>query len=778
MEQHYVRVRDIQSDSVSKAGIAARLVVLLAIATSLGLALIQLSPPAPQPEGAPVVEFSSGRARKHVNSIAQKPHPVGSSEHQRVRDYILGELSAIGLKPQIQKSQFLTEYRGELTGASIENIMVNLPGMSNTKSVLLVAHYDSVPTSPGASDDGSGVATLLETARALRAGPPLKNDLLLLFTDAEEVGLLGAKAFVEGNVSIEGIGVVLNFEARGRSGASIMFETSDGNGRLIDQFAKISPYPVASSFSNEIYRRLPNDTDFSVFKEAGLPGLNFAYINGLSHYHTALDTSRNLDERSLQHHGSYALELARHFGNLDVAIDRAEDLIYFNIIGSIVIRYSKTFAVILAIIDTLFFLAVTGVAIKRKLISIPGVLLALTLFLASTLITAIGVSIAWQVIVLMQRQYMFLPNGWPYNAELYLIGMMVLAISIFSALYALFKHKFRMQSLSIGALLCWLILTWVMTLFITGGSYLFAWPLLFALISAALLVRPIASENLSLKVVTAISILVIPGMLVVVPMIYLLFTSLGLEGAEVIVVFEVMLLGLLIPHLNLLARGRRWMISGLTAPVAFGFVLLAVLTPKFDKEHPKANNIFYVLNADSGKAAWASFDQKPDEWTSQFLSSNVSKGGLVEYAPISFEGFLKNEAPPLPLSPPKITPLSDSTKDGVRTLRLQLVSTRRAPLILASIEPDSSITNVRVNGKRLNSDLNRQWRIRYFGAGDEGIELVLEIRSPKTIKIRAMDVAYQLPEVPGFNYGSRPGNIIASPRPFSDSTLVSASFSF
>lgn len=248
MAQSYALPKDSQAAPVSRTGIAKLFVVLAIGAASLYMGFSQISPPSAVSESAPASEFSAGRARKHIEAIAQKPHPVGSAEHQRVRDYILGELSAIGLDTQTQKAQVVVERGGEAIGASVENTLATVPGTSNiSKSILLVAHYDSVPTSFGASDDGSGVATLLETARALKAASPLKNDIVLLFTDAEEVGLLGARAFVEDKEAMKGIGVVFNFEARGNSGASIMFETSDGNSRLINEFAKASPSPVASS---------------------------------------------------------------------------------------------------------------------------------------------------------------------------------------------------------------------------------------------------------------------------------------------------------------------------------------------------------------------------------------------------------------------------------------------------------------------------------------------------------------------------------------------------
>ena len=200
--------------------------------------------------------------------------------------------------------------------ATVQNIVAKLEGTANTRAVLLVAHYDAAPYSLGASDDGAAIASLLETLRALKASAPLKNDVIFLATDGEEIGLLGASAFVQQHPWAKDVGVVLNFEARGDHGPSIMFQTSDGNGWLIDELAETVSRPVANSLSADIYKLLPNETDFTVFKQAGMNGLNFAYIEGVASYHSSLDNMANLDERSLQHHGMYALALARRLWEL------------------------------------------------------------------------------------------------------------------------------------------------------------------------------------------------------------------------------------------------------------------------------------------------------------------------------------------------------------------------------------------------------------------------------------------------------------------------------
>ena len=287
-------------------------VVLLAIAGVQQLSLTNVAH-----VSAPPTEFSSARAMKHIEAIAKSPHPIGSASHAEVRDYILGNLTEMGLSPTVQKVPVVSQKpNSAIAAGTVENIVAKLDGTNSQQAIMLVSHYDSVPTSFGANDDGFGVSVMLETLRALKTRGQLRNDVIFLFSDGEEVGLLGAKAFVDQHPWARNVGLVLNFDSRGNSGPVIMFETSPNNQDLIYEFAKAVPRPVANSLSDEIYRRLPNSTDLNVFKAAGMPGFNFAYIKGVNHHHTALDTVQGVDESSIQHGGSYALALTTHFGNV------------------------------------------------------------------------------------------------------------------------------------------------------------------------------------------------------------------------------------------------------------------------------------------------------------------------------------------------------------------------------------------------------------------------------------------------------------------------------
>ena len=365
---------------------------LLVLLTIVWISLHQQSAPATVAADAPAEVFSSARALKHIEVISALPRPMGMSGNVATREYIVGALQAAGLEPQVQQATALNQsWNGPARVGTVHNVLARLKGTDNTKAVLLMSHYDSVPTAFGASDDGAGVAGMLETLRALReAGTPLRNDVIFLFTDGEENGLLGAHAFVDEHPWVKDVGLVLNFEARGNSGPSIMFETSDENGWLIREFAKAAPYPMANSLAYEIYKRLPNDTDFTVVKQAGLPGFNFAYIEGVSHYHTMLDRFAQLDERSLQHHGSYALALTRHFAGLSLNDRKETNAVYFDILGSTLIRYPSSWVMPLTLIVIISFVALAVFGVREKRLTFKGLDLGFLALLSTMLVAATG----------------------------------------------------------------------------------------------------------------------------------------------------------------------------------------------------------------------------------------------------------------------------------------------------------------------------------------------------------------------------------------------------
>ena len=269
------------------AGLAA----LVALAALAWLSIAAIAPPSPAGPNAPADTFSADRAYAHVQQIGRMVHPVGSAAEDDVRSYIVGTLQSYGLEVSVQDAVGLDDRPDDdLAMAHVHNIVAVLPGTASTGRVFDVAHYDSVQVSYGANDDGAGVSSLLETARAMSRGAHPRNDVVFVFTDAEEACLCGAEAFVSQDPLATDGGVALNFESRGSDGPAIMFETSADNAGVVGVYANSVPYPVATSFAVEVYRILPNDTDFTVFRQSGrFTGLNSAYIDGSAVYHSPED---------------------------------------------------------------------------------------------------------------------------------------------------------------------------------------------------------------------------------------------------------------------------------------------------------------------------------------------------------------------------------------------------------------------------------------------------------------------------------------------------------
>src|SRR5215208_8486108 len=282
-------------------------VVALVLSALAAISLLALEPLDPRPVSTPANEFSAERAFSHVEQVGEQPHPVGSAANAEVRNYLVGQLEDLGLQPTIQEATSARTKEGTASIARVENIHARIEGSNPTGHVVLVAHYDSVPRGPGAADDGAGVAAILEIARAITSGSAPRNDIDIVYTDAEEPWLLGAQAFVRDSHLDPRRSVVLNLEARGTSGPAMMFQSSSDNATLIPALASAQRPIAGSGLWEACSQLLTGDTDFTVFRNAGFAGMNFAFMEGSARYHTPEDSPDNLDHASLQDIGSTVL---------------------------------------------------------------------------------------------------------------------------------------------------------------------------------------------------------------------------------------------------------------------------------------------------------------------------------------------------------------------------------------------------------------------------------------------------------------------------------------
>ena len=755
----------------------------------LGLGLVAFlaiwfqRPPAPIPATAAAVEFSAERAFQHVKVIARAPRPVGSANHAAARDYIFQQLSALGLEPEIQKTTAVNSSAAPLFfAATIENIVARRKGTGDGRVVLLVAHYDSVSTGPGANDDGTGVATLLETARALRAsGEQLEKDIIFLFTDSEETGLLGARAFVAEHPWAKEVEVALNFEARGSGGPSIMFETSPQNGALIRALGKATSHPLANSLSYEIYKRLPNSTDMTVFKMAGLPGMNFAYISGLTHYHTQLDNVENVDARTLQHHGSYALALSRHFGAAASAGKPEGDAIYFDAFGFLLVRYPAWLAWPLTLSVLMLLIGVMRLGFRGKELTGRGIGKSALLFFLSLIAAAAAVWGAWWLVRLIHPGYSLIPQGDSYSHGLYVLGFAALALATTAAILGAMGRRISGPNLFVGALLWWAASMVAATVWVVGGSYLLTWPLLFALLGLGYaFLKQDESTGVTGNLVLA-SLCAIPGILLLVPLFHLTSIAMPFVLAPGLVLLVVLLAGLLIPLLRVSMARNASAFPGMIATIALFFFVLAGMGPGFDKEHRQSNHVLYTLDATEQRALWVSFDARPDEWTEQFFGKKPERRPLADPFPVGRRAYLQAPAPVVPVAPPEAQLLENVTANGVRRLRLRVASPRGAERI--SVQVSAEVLSAAVDGKSLApnpvaAEPAKSWSLYYFALPKEGIELILETRSTSPLAVRLVDESYGLPLLDGATFRERPAHMMPAPFFRSDFALVSQEFSF
>ncbi len=335
---------------------------LLLLAVVLAATWLGLRPPSPLPSSAPAGTFSARRALSQLRSVLDAagegvPHPAGSEANARVRDRIVTAFRELEVEHRVDRSVTCNRY---LTCTPVSNVVARLPGRGRGPPVLLSAHFDSVPAGPGAADDGSGVAIALEIARALRA-EPAAADVILLVDDAEEAGLGGAEAFLRDPAAPE-VGAVVNLEARGTGGPSLLFETSGSGALVARRLSEGARRPMGSSLLSTVYGLLPNDTNLTVLRRLGVPGANLAFIDGAVRYHTPRDDLAHLDPRSVQHQGENALALVRRLAEPG---GREGEAVWFDLLGRWVVRFPERWAVPLALASLLLAVA-GGVADLRR----------------------------------------------------------------------------------------------------------------------------------------------------------------------------------------------------------------------------------------------------------------------------------------------------------------------------------------------------------------------------------------------------------------------------
>lgn len=753
----------------------AALFALLVVGAVGVLSVWSVLPPAARDASAPPGEFSAGRAFQHVQAMSTAPHPTGSAANDAVRTYLVSTLRGLGLDAQVQDT--ITEQGGQLSGAAggvamarVRNVIATIPGTASTGRVFLVAHYDSVQTGPGANDDLAGVATILETVRALTSsGQRLRNDLVVVLTDGEEACLCGAEAFVKQHPLAQQGGVALNLEARGTSGPAITFETSPDDEKLIGVLAR-APKPVGSSFAVEVYRLLPNDTDFTPFRDAGFRGLNTAYIDGAAHYHAPTDTASRMDRDSLEHHGENALVLAREFGGRDLAgLEARSDATYFPTPGGLA-HYPGWLVWPIAVLALLAVLRLGSRARKRGLVTRGRLWGGFLLGLIPLLGAPVLVQSLWQVMTIIRPAYTDLPID-PYRPLWFRLGALAATAFVVFVWYAMLRRRMTPAALTVGGLGWLAVLGLLLAWFAPGGSYLFALPALAGGLMGLLAIALRGGWGSALALIIGGAVAVV----VLAPMVLLFFPALGMVLAASSALLAVALGLALLPLVDLVhpeAGGQRGMVAlrarrlgllpSLLALLAIvGCAAAGLYTDRFDAAHPEPTHLMYALDTDTGQAQWLSDESKPRPWTAQFVAG--SKHPITGTLPaFGDEELLSGPAIAADdLAAPQLTVVSDTREGSGRVLRLRLRSERPVRLTALHVGADATVTAASVGGRAIPTDqtAGSGWGFGFvfFAAPPDGVDVVLRLAGAGKVRLRAMDGSDGLAGLPGLR--PRPADV-------------------
>ena len=716
-------------------------------------------------------EFSTNRALQHVKEISKEPHGVGFPAHTTVRNYITNELKNLGLETSLQEGYTSGDW-GNLSKA--ENILARIKGSESGKALLLLSHYDSSPhSSHGASDAGSGVATILESVRAfLKTNTTPKNDIIILISDAEELGLNGADLFVDKHEWLKDVGLVLNFEARGSGGPSYMLmETNKGNSKLISEFIAANPeFPVANSLAYSIYKMLPNDTDLTVFREEGdVEGFNFAFIDDHFDYHTAMDNYERLDRKTLAHQGSYLMPLLIHFSNADLTnLKSLDDNVYFNVPFFKMVSYPFTWIMPMLILAIIFFIILLISGFKKKVLKGKDILKGFIPVLFTLIINGIVGYYSWTFLKWVYPAYRDILHGFTYNGHAYILAFTLFSLG--TCFYAYYKFKvIKTANLLVAPFIIWILICGLVAIYLKGAAF-FIIPLYSFLVAFYVHINQ-KNPNPFLLV-----FLGIPALFIFAPLVQMFPVGLGLKMMVASTLLTTLIFFLLLP---LVTKYRK---KGALAFLSFllfaGLMVSAHMNSSFSKERPKPTSLLYVLNVDDDEAMWATYEHQLSDWTSQYITKKVVDNKLTKKVISSKYGSnftYTNDAPLKNVPKPTIEVQLDTVINAIRNIRL-CITPNRPINRLELFTNDIDVLKANVNGVELSEHFlqnrNSGRLITNYISDKNYTDITLEVPKDKEFELTIYEASNDLLDNALFTIPERKEDQIPMPFVLNDAILT------
>lgn len=755
---------------------ASALLVLALIAALIIGATIAHRPPS-EPTAPAADAFDTQRAMDHLEPIAQEPSPIGSTANDRNRDYLVDELQALGLETEVQSAVGARAFGDQVSSGLANNVVATVPGTDPTGQLVLAAHYDSTPTTPGASDDKMSVAVIMEIARHLAQGEPPRNDIVLLLSDGEEPGLIGAEAFAEHHPAAEDGGVLINLEGPGNAGPSALYNSSPDNAALVNLHATAAPYPSGESAMASVYRLMPNNSDFTTLTEHGFTGLEYGPLDGRVYYHHPRDTVEALDRGTLYQHGANTLALTRELMDSDLAeTDAHSDATYFTVAGKVV-HYPDTLVWPLALIATLAVAALGLLSRTTGAATTPRLLAAAATGVIPLLVSLGAGWALWQALSLVRPEYGdLLPADPSYQPELYRWALLALVVAVVWSWHLLARRWFGAPAALAGALLWPALFGVAMAALAPGAAYAGTLPALAAALAGiAALAIGRARPRWRLAVLAAG---IVPGALLAALTGYLFTAALGMAmgtpiaamGFAITALITLPLLETALPAPGSTHR-RRQLLAPLSA-LATAAVLATwgLVVDRHDDDHPRMAHLVHITDADTDTSKWASYNTAPTAWGQDYAPQEHTHedSDLALPRGVWFEQV--GTAPHNQDPPPEIEVDDLRTQDGDTVLDLTLRSHRDAFALVLHLDrkvidgtlqvPD--LPESQLPAMDTTDDTEElPYEVHFFNPPEEGVAMTVHVEGTDRPELAVSDATLGLEDIPGFE--PRPAGVDLAP---------------
>jgi hypothetical protein len=667
---------------------------------------------------------------QHVEAIATAPRPPGSAEHRRVIALVERELAGLGLR--VERHETVAVSRGGGVAGRVVNLLVRLPGARGSgRAILLVTHHDGVWSGPAAGDNASGVAVVMEILRALRAGSPLDHDVIALFTDGEEAGLLGAAAFANGHPWAREVGIAINIDARGTRGRSVMFETIGAGREVMDALRRVGDIETTSLW-RPVFRVAGGDTDLSELRVLDRPGLNFGFLDGFERYHTIEDDVSHLDPRSVQHHGNQVLALTRILGREPLPGAALGDATWFPMgrIGLVVYSWRWSTVLVLAAVGLALVLVVR--LFRRRISALPAVIVGgiapLGAAVAGALIGGIAVVVA--------------PGGAgaPGMRHVYAVAIVLGAGAVAVGGWRAARRFHDAAPLQVGGIVGWACLAAVTHWRAPEASFVFSWP---ALLLGAAELFPVKDRPLSLP----IRILGHAAALaIVVPTWYPVAMLAGVDdgGALVIGFLAPLLLWPVLATLDdsLIRRSARWTAASLAGAVGLG-ALVAVLRSGTEVASPL--RVGYAVDVTDARAWLVTPTSSAEGWRAEV--TRAAEAAPPEGAATSEPSWLGRAFPrrmsvqakavrPEQSPAPFVTVVRNVGVGDDREVTLRIDGLR--DVLEAEVETSLPASAATIDGHRFEHrhlPADRPWSVRYVAPSDSGMTVSFTTKGAGVVEV-------------------------------------------